>query len=483
YIRNLEDRVAYLESQLASHGISVSELSPESLAPGPPNESGEPPTHPELHESGPSHVSNAQSLLNGHPAQLPRGMISQSLLHSLLRAPTRASLPSREAAQRLVATYFEHTEFFSPVISSREDLLASLEQLYTDRPASEAESDSLIALHKFRVFAVFATAVLLLNRTDSSFPISRAEGYFATAVHVFAQYPDLLCAGDSSHLCNLLLIIQYSCFASDLTAVWHFLGLATRLAIDLGLHHERPVTTEVDTEENKRRWLFWTTYIFERTVCVIIDRPFSIPDEAITACLPILQSVDDPRFLALRLIESRRLESEIYVTLRQSPPVNGAVLDLPTWRENMRQRLMAWRASAPSSLVGSSQLAPLDLYDALLHKSLIDLYYPSTSPTDLSHHDALILAISAAESIEGIKQAFRDGRLRFYWRAAHNLFKAGVAMVFCIHHQIVHVSLNMDHTDMAASVNTCISILWGMVERYPPGKVYRDVFEGLSSSV
>ncbi|KAM6517431.1 hypothetical protein FSOLCH5_15550 [Fusarium solani] len=149
----------------------------------------------------------------------------------------------------------------------------------------------------------------------------------------------------------------------------------------------------------------------------------------------------------------------------------------------MRQRLMTWRASAPSSLVGSSQLAPLDLYDALLHKSLIDLYYPSTSLPDLSHHDALILATSAAASIGGIKQAFRDGRLRFYWRAAHNLFKAGVAMVFCIHHQIYHGSLNMDHADMVASVNTCVSILWGMVERYPAGKVYRDVFEGLSNSV
>ncbi|KAJ4212747.1 hypothetical protein NW759_011387 [Fusarium solani] len=502
YIRNLEDRVAHLEAQLASHGISISELSPESLAPRAPNESGELPIHHELHESGPSHVTNAQSLLNGHSVQLPRGMISQSLLHSLLRGPvsdlgqptdhrpflrelpfeTRASLPSREAAQRLVDTYFEHTEFFSPVISSKEDLLASLEQLYAGSIPSD-ESGSLTALHRFRVFAVFATAVLLLNRTDSSFPISRAEGYFATAIHVFAQYPDLLCACDSSHLCNLLLIIQYSCFASDLTAVWHFLGLATRLAIDLGLHHERPATTEVDPEENKRRWLFWTTYTFERTVCVIIDRPFSIPDEAITTSLPILQGVDDCRFLALRLIESRRLESEIYVTLRQSLPVNGAVLDLPTWRENMRQRLMTWRASAPSSLVGSSQLAPLDLYDALLHKSLIDLYYPSTSLTDLSHHDALILATSAAASIGGIKQAFRDGRLRFYWRAAHNLFKAGVAMVFCIHHQIAHGSLNMDHADMVASVNTCVSILWGMVERYPAGKVYRDVFEGLSNSV
>lgn len=43
--------------------------------------------------------------------------------------------------------------------------------------------------------------------------------------------------------------------------------------------------------------------------------------------------------------------------------------------------------------------------------------------------------------------------------------------------------LNANLEDMKASVNACSPVLWGMVERYPAGKSYRDIFDKLSSLV
>jgi hypothetical protein len=94
-----------------------------------------------------------------------------------------------------------------------------------------------------------------------------------------------------------------------------------------------------------------------------------------------------------------------------------------------------------------------------------------------------ILAHDAAEAICAYKTTFRDGQLRFFWRTTHNLFRCGVAMTYCVQVQSTHHYPGLDQAKMTASVNTCVSILWAMVERYPAGRAYRDAFESLAASV
>ncbi|TDZ24689.1 Positive regulator of purine utilization [Colletotrichum orbiculare MAFF 240422] len=236
-------------------------------------------------------------------------------------------------------------------------------------------------------------------------------------------------------------------------------------------------------ELNQRRWLFWALYTMERNLCVIVGRPFAIPAEAIHTSLPELSESDTDRAAALHLIKHRILESEIYATLTQKPPANGACLDFFAWRESMRRRVIEWLNSAPAPTTPSTQLAPSDIFDAILHGHLVLLYYPSTSFPNPSENDVLILAQSASECISNYRRTFRDGQLRFFWRTTHNLFRSGVAMAYCVHLNSVHHYPDLNQADMAASINTCMSILWAMVERYPSGSVYRDAFENLSSSV
>ncbi|KAH6687190.1 fungal-specific transcription factor domain-containing protein [Plectosphaerella plurivora] len=431
---------------------------------------------------------DGQSLLRSLLAE-PIRSVSQSTRRADHRSlldelpyEARAGFPGPDAATRLIDAYFEHCEFFSPVIPSKADFLSAVTPLFTE---SRRSVDATVTLARFRAYIVFAVAVLLLNRTDSSFPVSRAEGYFAVAVQILAQNSAIICTGDLEHLCNLLLIVQYSCFASNLAAAWQFLGLASRLAVELSLHDERITTGNLSPNLlGQRRWLFWALYTSDRNLCVIIGRPFSIPDEAIQTALPDLPDGNPDRALALHLIKHRLFESEIYTTLHQKMPSNGAALDIFSWREGMRQRLLEWVHAAPvSSVEKSTQLAPLTIFEGILNINLVMLYYPSPSFPNPSEHDMLILARSAAECIRAYKTTFRDGQLRFFWRTTHNLFRSGVAMAYCVHIQSTHSYAGLNQADMIASVNMCVSILWAMVERYPAGRVYRDAFEVLANSV
>ncbi|KAK2038868.1 hypothetical protein LZ31DRAFT_579274 [Colletotrichum somersetense] len=498
YIKSLEDRIAYLESQLASretlnpqqHFTELASSSDGSL----PRDPVDQVTFQSLEtDAFYSTVTTpiGQSLLRSLLAE-PIRSVSQtcrqsdhrSLLDALPNA-TEAALPTRDAALRLVDAYFEHCEFFSPILPSKEGFIASIALLYEDSPNGRGPKDAAVILAGFRAYTVFATVVLLLNRTDPAFRVSTADGYFATASRLLAQNPAVICTGDLQHVYNLLLVGQYTCFVSNLSGAWHFLGLASRLVVELNLHDERAVAAKLDPRQlNQRRWLFWAFYTLERNLCVIIGRPFSIPDEAIHTPLPELSEDDGAsRALALHLIKHRRLESEIHVTLNHKPPHNGASVDFAAWRDGMRRRVIEWLECAPTPTAPSTQLAPAGIFQSIMHNHLVVLYYPSQSFPDPSENDILILAQSAAESISGYRLAFRDGQLRFFWRTTHNLFRSGVAMAYCLHLQARNRYRDLSRADMTASVNTCMSLLWAMVERYPLGSVYRDAFETLVDSV
>lgn len=138
--------------------------------------------------------------------------------------PPCLPMPSKDASEVLTTAYFEHTEFFSP-IPGRQKFLDML-----DDPTEHSPQDN------YRTMVVFVVAGCLLNRKDPSFPISRSEVYYATALRLLADNPSLSQGSSIEHLCNYTLAIQYSMFQQSLTAAWYLLGHATRMAIELGLH-------------------------------------------------------------------------------------------------------------------------------------------------------------------------------------------------------------------------------------------------------
>ncbi|KAJ5626640.1 fungal-specific transcription factor domain-containing protein [Penicillium herquei] len=418
-------------------------------------------------------------MLSDALSRLP--VTEQSNGHSLLDeipSDRTATLPSRESTTKLLDVYSEHCDFFSPILLSKQQFLDMLEPLHSD-----STTNGSLVNEKFRAFVVLGTSILLLNRVDFTVPLSQSESYFNAAIRLFEQESSTICTADLNHLTNLLLIVQYCCFASKISAAWHFLGLATRLAIELNLHKE-PTSQSSPTENqrNERRWLFWSMYTFERNLCVIIGRPFSLPDGAIETPLPVQDPGEPQRTLAIHSIKYRLLESEIYSALneKQYPSIG---FDRDIWRECLHRRLHEWHSSVPFTQK-STHLAPSEIvFSGHLFNAIVLLYYPSRhfpspTPGDLSN-----LAWNATNAIVWYKQGFQSGELRFYWRTIHNLFRSGVAIVYCAQRDIIRQIPSLDLESARSSINSCSSILWGMVERYPAGQAYRDVFDKLSNAM
>ena len=406
-----------------------------------------------------------------------------SSIADLLPQEVTVQLPTTDVSLRLIDAYLEHCNFFSPIFY-RADVLRML----------DAVNDTCKFEEQYKIFMILAIAIQLLNRTDSSIPVTKADAFCSTASRILLAHSAALLSGDLNHLEILLLIIQYSSFSSGPAGTWHLIGQATRLAIDLGLHDEPSPSPSLNPLSlDRRRRLFWATYTFERNLCAVLGRPVSIPDEAIFVSLPasvdedyitvdgiLSQSSPSRTALAVHLIRFRQLESEVMQVLHQKPPLASKTFDHRSWRDDMRQRLYDWRSIVPLH-PNPSQLAPMEIFDGCLYNSLLHLYSPSRHMPSVSSEDLGFLVGYAQESIEAYRSSFRDGKLRFYWRTVHNLFRSGVTLIYCLKNW--PQGRNLDAGSVYASLNSCSSVLWGMVEHYPLGKPCRDTFETLYRSV
>lgn len=390
--------------------------------------------------------------------------------------PSNVIIPPLAGAQQLAAAYFEHSDFFSPILD-RAVFMHRLSELYRDDAGEEDSAPRL----KFTVLMVLAVAVRLLNRTDASLPTTNSETFSTTADALLSKYPEAFWTWDIEHLEVLLLLVQYSMFAPRLRSAWHCIGMASRLAIDLGLHTtlgESVLGQQAAVLEHRRRRLFWTLYSYERNLCVVLDRPFSIPDQVISTPLPEHVQDRSVEKVANHIIFYRRLESELYQTL----VAGQSDTDFLDWRDRMRRRILTWRDTAPT-LPRSTKLAPVELFRGLALVALIRLYSGGKGVQTLATPDTIFLAECAVENIYLYKRCFVEGKLRFYWRTTPNLFRSGAALVQCVQ-QLSERNESVDHLQrMRAAVTVCTNVLWAMAERYPPGRPLRDEFDQLATAV
>ncbi|KAG5771406.1 hypothetical protein H9Q72_002000 [Fusarium xylarioides] len=149
YIKNLEDRVAELELSLRNQGIDtesvVSRTSQDALD-----------STPEAHSSN---DLNLLRLLVPRPndVQHPEGSAYHTLLDTVT-VPDTIKFPPRPTAIQLTAIYFEHSNFFSPVLNQKSfhDTIAILYQ-------DQTSSDQGTSVQKFQLCMVLAIAIRLLN--------------------------------------------------------------------------------------------------------------------------------------------------------------------------------------------------------------------------------------------------------------------------------------------------------------------------------
>lgn len=217
----------------------------------------------------------------------------------------------------------------------------------------------------------------------------------------------------------------------------YIIGVAVRLAVDLGLHYEDGKDVEsglgdaapeqnesLARERGRREWvrdlrrrLWWCTYSFDRLVSVCVGRPFGISDQVITTEFPSLlddryisqTGLKEPpsemlrptyKLVAHHYFRLRLLQSEILQVLQfqqaqvaragglnQRNPYMHASLPSPflsqfdsfrSWRIDIDRRLYEWKNSAPTKH-DTGVAFSTEFFDLNYWQAVIMLYRQSLS--------------------------------------------------------------------------------------------------------
>lgn len=339
YLLSLEERVAYLELTLQRNGIQYDTLEAAPRSPSTSPASADAPGSEtlgsesedrgvEMEDAGLSVNEAAQTVLRDIAGLTQRTSADEPAFSKILLAElvkpkaspqvahvetasgtfrdrlssdkinisdllsSQASLPSRQTAENLVEAYFQFANpglplLHEPTFRRKLDHLYSKPSLIIDLAQHHSDVESRIAI--FFVFEVFAVAIEIMQKRDpQKIPTSFAEHYHTTALLALGE------AGlpsDVEGVQALLLIAKYSYNHPTSWDAWKTVGIALRLAMELGLHRDPPREgLDALTLDTMRR-VFWVAYSMDRSVAIALTMPFGISDGAITAKVGQLASI------------------------------------------------------------------------------------------------------------------------------------------------------------------------------------------------
>ncbi|CAK7233571.1 hypothetical protein SBRCBS47491_008656 [Sporothrix bragantina] len=334
-----------------------------------------------------------------------------------------AVFPDRELGQKLVSLYFEHANPQIPVLH-REDFMQMFEQAY----ATEGRVRGPKELYMLNMVFAIGGGIIVGDHgksedadgeggekddeggnhgrggTRSRSKQCQPEEYHASAiVHLEACLSNS--GGGLEELQAVLLLANFALLRPVPPGLWYIIGVAVRLAVDLGLYYEdgkdvetglsaKASANEALTRErgrreyvrDLRRRLWWCTYSFDRLVSVCVGRPPGVSDLVMTTEFPsllddryitpngFLREEHDPseptyKRVAYHYFHLRVLQSEIIQVLQyqqaqvalaasteKNHPLLSANLPSPflakfdsfrTWRIDIDRRLYKWKTTMP----------------------------------------------------------------------------------------------------------------------------------------
>ncbi|KAL8700350.1 MAG: hypothetical protein Q9224_001006 [Gallowayella concinna] len=269
-----------------------------------------------------------------------------------------APFPDRDLGLRLVTLYFSFSNPQIPILHHG-DFMGLFERAY----AIDASHRSARELYILNIVFAIGAGIILENPpwghspgSLSENPTSRepaspdadklslpsqqyqAEEYHASAMMHLESFLGSTSATDNSdgfgcgleELQAVLLLAGFALLRPVAPGLWYITGVATRLGVDLGLHHEDGTNLDeslafgqqqqdqhqansgpsesrggnfrgIDVNErghrewmrDLRRRLWWCVYSFDRLVSTCVGRPFGITDSVITTDFPAILNDED----------------------------------------------------------------------------------------------------------------------------------------------------------------------------------------------
>ncbi|KAJ9238576.1 putative C6 transcription factor [Paecilomyces variotii] len=204
-----------------------------------------------------------------------------------------------------------------------------------------------------RLFAIFAIGELYTNRkATSKMSEVPGTGFFMQAMSLFQ---DLHEEATVSYI-EILVLLSLFCLPLNRTkSAYTFAGIALRLSLTLGLHHNVPegyMISPVEREHRLRVW--WSVYTMDRISSSKLGHPVLVRDEDIDADLPSMEGLSPsereefspPEHLIAHLKLARitgDIISDIYGRPRRSKTfvqsVHMILKDLRSWAETLPENI------------------------------------------------------------------------------------------------------------------------------------------------
>lgn len=444
-----------------------------------PREGSTSTTYPTSHQRGNGYSSSSgNGGRHGHSPSSPNPSYFRSA-----KPVNIPALPPPAAVDRLVQVYVDFVQVMLPILHMPTFQL-QLERV-RDKSPDVTESDI------FFVLMVLALSTMALSRSldpTAELRMSSEAFYIEASKHMEDIFEDNTYAG----LQAILLCCYYSLLNPARGSVWHLVGLASRVCVDYGFHHETAQQLSLSPLEiDMRRRLFAAVYNLDRLLCHALGRPPSIPDDFIDvppfSNLPdsaitdrgLLPSEPDPyKLVALNFIPLRELQSDISSRLykvrsTESPPEE--------WFLSMFEKLKTWLANSPEPRGSAST----EGYAISFHNTVLLLFRPSPACPRPSR-DALATCLSSSSYIIRIFRSMqRKNKINWWWLSCHYVFMAGITYLYGLWNMnllgdsSVTPSLMEAHLDIQA----CSRSLEALAVNVPSAHACQSTFEMLSSAI
>ncbi|KAL8290680.1 hypothetical protein RB597_008765 [Gaeumannomyces tritici] len=407
-------------------------------------------------------------------------------------------LSDAAVAKGLFERYINWSHVLAPFLLRRE-VWKLHTRVYPEVPQQPSSPDPH-ELFRAHIICAIGAVIPYRNGQHGQHP----EGYYQAALqHLDSAF---LTRGLDS-IQDLLLICRFGVYHHIGISIWDIVRLCVRLCVEQGLHSGDGEDPADPLLNQKKRRIFWQTYLMDRYSSTTLDRPFAIDDGDIEVGFPadandeevalmgtgametspfaawdVAAAADKPSETSVFLfcVRLRQVSSRIHVEisrLRQDPVVQSqphlAVGRIYTTLNRLLQDLRAWRASAPlpsslASTAGSpTQRQPPCLYESLewfdlLHtrekmsllRRVVDLV-PKANGASPAHILSLFLRTSL-ETIDCYVAMSRRGASVVHTRSYfHLMFVSGVSAMYCVASSLAAAGTN-DGLSASAEVDAAL---------------------------
>ncbi|KAH8815454.1 fungal-specific transcription factor domain-containing protein [Xylogone sp. PMI_703] len=267
-------------------------------------------------------------------------------------------LPKREICDTLIGAYFEHVHPNFPILHQT-SFLHQYRSTFADEVKAIKDLDPGWACCLFMTL-VFG-AQIFENHDKEQF--TKLQRRYLDLVE--ARVNLLISSGSIANLQAILLLQLYQHNTTERNTAFMLLGCASRMAMALGMHREVINAGFSPIEQELRRQIWWTIYMFEQHQCTILGRPSGIDDADISVSLPDDDTLGTREFIppdytdfSLRM---SRIQAEVTRQIYAVPnsPYESGDPSLTALAHQFLQEVDAWEKDLPPHLrLDNPHLAP-----------------------------------------------------------------------------------------------------------------------------